>query len=47
MDQLDVPVCNVFKAKIYKDQLCYEADFNKGGRKSGVFCTLGDNYSGL
>ena len=28
IDQLDVPVCNSFKAKIVKDQLCYEVDPN-------------------
>ena len=29
LDQFDVPVCNIFKAKLYQDQLCYEADFNQ------------------
>ena len=29
VDQIDVPVCNSFKAKIYKDQLCYQVDPNK------------------
>ena len=28
IDQLDFPVCNSFKAKIIKDQLCYEIDLN-------------------
>ena len=28
IDQFHVPVCNVFKAKLYKDQLCYEADID-------------------
>ena len=28
IDQFDVPVCNSFKAKIFKDQLCYEVDPN-------------------
>ena len=28
IDQFDVPVCNIFKAKLHKDQLCYEADID-------------------
>ena len=28
IDQLDIPVCNSFKAKILRDQLCYEVDPN-------------------
>ena len=28
IDQLDVPVCNSFKAKVLNDQLCYEVDPN-------------------
>ena len=28
IDQFDVPVCDVFKAKVVKDQLCYEVDPN-------------------
>ena len=28
IDQLDFPVCKGFKAKIIKDQLCYEIDLN-------------------
>ena len=27
--QLQIPVCNSFKAKIVRDQLCYEVDPNK------------------
>ena len=29
IDQFDVPVCNSFKAKIIRDQLCYQVDPNK------------------
>ena len=29
MDQFDVPVCNSFRPKIIKDQLCYTVDPNK------------------
>ena len=28
VDQIDVPVCNSFKAKVLNDQLCYEVDPN-------------------
>ena len=28
IDQFDVPVCNSFRPKIYKDQLCYSVDPN-------------------
>ena len=28
IDHFDVPVCNSFKAKLVKDQLCYEVDPN-------------------
>ena len=29
IDQLDVPVCNSFRPKILRDQLCYTVDPNK------------------
>ena len=29
IDQFDVPVCNSFRPKIVKNQLCYEVDPNK------------------
>ena len=29
IDQLDVPVCNSFRPKIFRDQLCYEVDPNE------------------
>ena len=29
IDQIDVPVCNIFRPKILKDQLCYSVDLNK------------------
>ena len=28
IEQFDVPVCNSFKAKVIKDQLCYTVDPN-------------------
>ena len=27
--QFDVPVCNSFKAKVLRNQICYEVDANK------------------
>ena len=33
MDEIEVPVCNSFKAKILLDQLCYEIDLNRFSRK--------------
>ena len=29
IDTFDVPVCNSFKPKIYKNQLCYQVDLEK------------------
>ena len=29
IDQFNIPVCNIFEAKIFNDQLCYEADLNE------------------
>ena len=29
IEQIDVPVCNSFKDKIVKDQLCQQVDLNK------------------
>ena len=44
IDQIDVPVCNSFRPKIRKDQLCYTVDLNeikkKTGLKSKVFFTF-------
>ena len=34
IDQFDVPVCNSFQAKIFKDQLCYEVDLNSMSNKN-------------
>ena len=34
IDQFDVPVCNIFKAKLHKDQLCYEADIDNFKQES-------------
>ena len=34
IDQLDVPVCNSFRAKIVNDQLCYEIDLKKFSSKN-------------
>ena len=43
--QIDVPVCNSFRPKIKKDQLCYTVDLNeiksnKAGSKNKVFFTF-------
>ena len=37
IDSFDVPVCNSFKAKIFKDQLCYQVDLNKFKSKVDLF----------
>ena len=29
IDQMDIPVCNIFKPKLVRDQLCYSADLNE------------------
>ena len=29
IDQFDIPVCNVFKAKILMDQVCFEVDLQE------------------
>ena len=29
IDQFEIPVCNIFEAKIFNNQRCYEADINK------------------
>ena len=33
IDQIDVPVCNSFRPKIRKDQLCYTVDLNEIKKK--------------
>ena len=33
IDQMDVPVCNSFRPKIVRDQLCYTVDLNKIKKK--------------
>ena len=44
IDQIDVPVCNSFRPKIIRDQLCYTVDLNemkkKTGSKNKVFFTF-------
>ena len=35
IDQIDVPVCNSFRPKIRKDQLCYTVDLNEIKTKTG------------
>ena len=34
IDQFDVPICNIFKAKVHEDQLCYEADIDNFKQES-------------
>ena len=36
IDQIDVPVCNSFRPKIRKDQLCYTVDLNEMKRNTGL-----------
>ena len=36
ISQFSMPVCTSFKAKILKDQLCYEVDVDKYKRKGAV-----------
>ena len=36
IDEFDVPVCNIFEAKIQNDQLCYEVDLNVLSHKHNV-----------
>ena len=49
IDQLNVPVCNSFKAKIMQDQLCYQVDPNKFrdkiDLKAGLALTLFIDYN--
>ena len=44
IDQIDVPVCNSFRPKIIRDQLCYTVDLNeitkKTGSKNKIFFTF-------
>ena len=43
IDNFDVPVCNSFKAKLVKDQLCYEVDPNNyipSNRKDASYLDL-------
>ena len=35
IDQIDVPVCNSFRPKIIRDQLCYTVDLNKMKKNTG------------
>ena len=35
IEQIDVPVCNSFRPKIRKDQLCYTVDLNDIKKKTG------------
>ena len=36
IDQIDVPVCNSFRPKIIRDQLCYTLDLNKIKQKINI-----------
>ena len=36
IDKFDVPVCNSFQAKIFKDQLCYEVDLKRFSREDNI-----------
>ena len=49
IEQFDVPVCNSFRAKIIKDQLCYTVDPNlfrdKISLKGELYMTLFIDYN--
>ena len=49
IEQFDVPVCNSFRAKIIKDQLCYTVDPNlfrdKNNLKGELYMTLFIDYN--
>ena len=49
IDQVEVPVCNSFRPKIYKDQLCYTVDPNvhkyKIDMKGEISLTLAIDYN--
>ena len=49
IDQIEYPVCNSFRAKIYKDQLCYTVDPNvykhKIDMKGKISLTLAIDYN--
>ena len=40
IDQIDVPICNSFRPKISKDQLCYTVDLNKIKQKIDIKDTI-------
>ena len=40
IDQFDVPVCNSFRPKIVRDQLCYTVDLNKIKQKIDLKNTI-------
>ena len=48
IEQFKIPVCNSFKPKIFKNQLCYEIDINNvklntENNKKGLFFVLDYN----
>ena len=46
IDLFDVPVCNIFQAKILNDQLCYEVDLKKFSDPNNIYeeLKLGFNF---
>ena len=36
IDQFAIPVCNVFKAKLLNDQVCYQVDLNKFSHRNNI-----------
>ena len=40
IDQIDVPICNIFRPKISKDQLCYTVDLNEIKQKIDIKDTI-------
>ena len=42
IDEFEIPVCNIFVAKIWKDQVCYEMDLNLIKDENDIFYQLKD-----
>ena len=40
IEKFELPVCNIFEARILNDQLCYEVDINKFSNKDNLASEL-------
>ena len=36
IDQFEIPVCNSFQERIFRDQLCYQVDLNRFHEKNNI-----------